>query len=110
MGGFSRALMNKVKKAGKTNTVLAFIQKLHRIEKLSKNQAIDEKHETRQAQTVPLLGRLRQWLDKTIERPLNSEKPKKAGTYLNDRWPKLVRYTEMALSQLIIILLKMRFA
>jgi transposase len=35
-------------KAGKANTALAFIQKLFRIEKLSENQSIDEKYQTRQ--------------------------------------------------------------
>lgn len=81
-------------KAGKANTALAFIQKLYRIEKLSENQSIDEKYKTRQTQTVPLLDQLRQWLDKSIQRPINSEKLKKAVTYLHNQWPKLIRYTE----------------
>ena len=38
-------------KAGKATTALAFIQKLYRIEKLSKNQS-DEKYQARQAQTM----------------------------------------------------------
>ena len=81
-------------KAGKANTALAFIQKLYRIEKLSENQTIDEKYQARQAQAVPLLDQLRQWLDKNIQRPMNSEKLKKAVTYLHNQWPKLIRYTE----------------
>jgi transposase len=81
-------------KAVKANTALAFIQKLYRMEKISENQTIDEKYQTRQAQTVPLLDQLRQWLDKNIQRPMNSEKLKKAVTYLNNQWPKLIRYTE----------------
>ncbi len=81
-------------KAGKANTALAFIQKLYRIEKLSDNQTIDEKYQARQAQAVPLLDQLRQWLDKNIQRPMNSEKLKKAVTYLHNQWPKLIRYTE----------------
>jgi transposase len=81
-------------KAGKANTALAFIQKLYRIEKLSENQTIDEKYQTRQAQVVPLLDQLRQWLDKNIQRSMNSEKLKKAVTYLYNQWPKLIRYTE----------------
>tara|TARA_B110001452_G_scaffold152945_1_gene127259 strand:+ start:915 stop:2477 length:1563 start_codon:yes stop_codon:yes gene_type:complete len=81
-------------KSGKANTALAFIQKLYRIEKLSENKSIDEKYQIRQAQTVPLLDELRQWLDKTIKRPMNSEKLKKAVTYLHNQWPKLIRYAE----------------
>lgn len=46
-------------KAGKANTALAFIQKLFRIEKLSGNKPIDEKHQIRQAQTVSLSDQLR---------------------------------------------------
>jgi hypothetical protein len=81
-------------KASKANTALAFIQKLFRIEKLSENQSIDEKYQTRQTQTVPLLEQLRQWLDKTLQRPINSDKLKKAVTYLHNQWPKLIRYME----------------
>jgi transposase len=66
-------------KAGKANTALAFIQKLFRIEKLSENKSIDEKYQIRQAQTVPLLDELRQWLDKTIQRPMSSEKTQERG-------------------------------
>jgi transposase len=86
--------MRRVIKAGKANTALAFIQKLYRIEKLSENQTIDEKYQARQTQVVPLLDQLRQWLDKNIQRPMNSEKLKKAVTYLHNQWLKLIRYTE----------------
>ncbi|MCP4832786.1 MAG: IS66 family transposase, partial [Gammaproteobacteria bacterium] len=81
-------------KSGKANTALSFIQKLYRIEKRSKNSSIDEKYHIRQTQAVPLLKQLRQWLDKIIERPINSAKLKKAVTYLHNQWPKLIRYTE----------------
>jgi transposase len=86
--------MRRVIKAGKANTALAFIQKLYRIEKLSENQTIDEKYQARQTQVVPLLDQLRQWLDKNIQRPMNSEKLKKAVTYLHNQWLKLIRYSE----------------
>lgn len=43
---------------------------------------------------MPLLDELRQWLDKTLRRPMNSEKLKKTVTYLHNQWPKLIRYTE----------------
>ena len=43
---------------------------------------------------MPLLEQLRQWLDKTLQRPINSDKLKKAVTYLHNQWPKLIRYTE----------------
>jgi transposase len=81
-------------KSGKANTTLAFIQKLFRIEKLSENKSIDEKYQIRQAQTSPLLDELRQWLDKTFQRPMSSEKLKKSVMYLHNQWPKLIRYME----------------
>ncbi len=81
-------------KSGKANTGLAFIQKLYRIETLSKDQTAEEKYRTRQSQSVPVLQKLRQWLDKTIERPINSDALKKAVKYLHNQWPKLIRYTE----------------
>jgi hypothetical protein len=43
---------------------------------------------------VQLLKQLRQWSDKTLQRPINSDKLKKAVTYLHNQWPKLIRYTE----------------
>jgi transposase len=81
-------------KAGKANVALAFIQKLYRIEKLSENKSTNEIYQIRQAQALPLLDQLRQWLDKSLQRPLNSEKLKKAVTYLHNQWPKLIRYAE----------------
>jgi len=80
--------------SGKANVALAFIQKLYRIEKLIENKSKNEKYQIRQAQALPLLDQLRQWLDKSLERPLSSEKLKKAVTYLHNQWPKLIRYTE----------------
>jgi hypothetical protein len=77
-------------KAGKASTALAFIQKPFRIEKLIENKSIDEKHQIRQAQTVPLLDELRQWLDRTIQRSMNSGKLKKAVAYLHNQWLKLI--------------------
>jgi transposase len=44
---------------------------------------------------VPLLERIRQWLNKTLQRPINSDKLKKAVIYLHNQWPKLIRYTEI---------------
>lgn len=81
-------------KAGKANTALAFIQKLFRIEKLNQHRTVDEKYTIRQAESVPLLAALRAWLDKTMARPMNSEKLTTAVKYLHNQWPKLIRYTE----------------
>jgi transposase len=91
---FHYSTTRKTSEAGKANTALAFIQKLFRIKKLSENKSIDEKYQIREVQTVPLLDELRQWLDKTIHRPMNSEKLKNAVMYLHNQWPKLIRYTE----------------
>jgi len=80
--------------SGKPEQALAYIQKLFRLEGQIKTATTDEKYQSRQQISIPILASLKKWLDKSLKHPVKSEKLAKALTYLNNQWPKLIRYTE----------------
>jgi len=80
--------------SGKPEQALAYIQKLFRIEAEMKTATIDDKYQRRQQDTIPILAAMKKWLDKSLKHPVKSAKLTKALTYLNNQWPKLIRYTE----------------
>jgi transposase len=82
------------KKAGKANQALAFIQKLYAIEKLAADKTADERLKIRQDQSHVVIEKLKTWLDKTLRNILPEGKLGKAVKYLNNQWPKLIRYLE----------------
>jgi len=79
---------------GKPEKALAYIQKLFRLEATMKTATTIEKYQRRQQESIPILSALRQWLDKSLKHPVKSAKLTKALTYLNNQWPKLIRYTD----------------
>jgi len=80
--------------SGKPEQALAYIQKLFRIEENIKTATDAEKYERRQSESLPILATIKEWLDKSLKQNVQSAKLKKALTYLNNQWPKLIRYTE----------------
>ncbi len=50
-------------KTGKADVVLSLIQKLYGIESRLKDKSADESYQTRQAQSKPILDKLKQWLE-----------------------------------------------
>ena len=80
--------------SGKPEQALAYIQALFRIEATIKNATTLEKQTIRQQESVPRLAVLKKWLDKSLKHPVKSAKLTKALTYLNNQWPKLIRYTD----------------
>jgi len=81
-------------KSGKADQALALIQKLYRVEKQILNASVEERYLAREQTSQPILQQLRQWLDKSLENPIKQGKLAKALTYLNNQWPKLIRYTK----------------
>lgn len=79
---------------GRADEAIAFFGKLYRIERQIRGADLDTRLRTRQTQSVPVLNALRAWLDQT--RPtVNPEGTLgEALRYLDDYWPKLVRYCE----------------
>jgi len=85
---------NKNKKTGKAQRALNYIQQLYEIEKSVKCVSVDERFKTRQALAIPILTQCRTWLDEVL--PLVPPKTTlgKALLYLNNEWPKLIRYVD----------------
>lgn len=81
-------------KARRPLKALGFIRRLYAIEHRLRDAPTDERYRVRQAESVPVLGELRAWLE--IQRPkVVPESPLgKALAYLDRHWDGLVRYTE----------------
>jgi transposase len=79
-------------KVGKAVWALSHIQKLYRIEKALQGLAPAEVYRRRQAESLPLMEELREWLAKT--RVLPKGYLGKAIGYCQKQWPKLMRYLE----------------
>ncbi|HWV13872.1 MAG TPA: IS66 family transposase [Cellvibrio sp.] len=81
-------------KTGKADQAIAFIQQLYAIENTLKAKSIEEKYQLRQAQSLPLLQKIKIWLDKSIAHAPPQSLMGKALHYLHQQWPKLIRYVE----------------
>ncbi len=85
---------NKNKKTGKAQRGLAFIQKLYKVEKMLLGLNAEDRFTQRQQQSVPLLEKLKTWLDESITTVPPQSAAGKALHYLNNEWDKLARYTQ----------------
>jgi transposase len=81
-------------KTGKADIALGFIQKLYRIEKLHKDSHADQLLDVRQTEVKPIIGKLKQWLDKSIARSPPKSTLGKALQYLNNQWQRLIAYLD----------------
>jgi len=86
----------KNKRQGKAQQGLAWIQKLYRIEKQARlqEQSPKERWAHRQEHAVPVLDKLRDWLDKSLPNVPPGTLAGKALNYLHNEWPKLIRYLD----------------
>jgi len=85
---------SKNKKTGKAQRGLVFIQNLYKIEKILRNTSADERFTIRQQQSVPIIEQCRAWLDDSLPTVPPTSAVGKALAYLNNEWPKLIRYME----------------
>jgi hypothetical protein len=93
----AQAAMPKNKKnsrLSKADMALSYINKLYVIERNIKNLSIDDKKTARQEQSVPLLNKLKMFLEKNQPLIPKDSLTGKALTYLNNQWDKLVVYCE----------------
>lgn len=81
-------------KTGKADQALAFIQKLYNIERSVKDNPADERLSIRQTQAQTIIDKLKQWLDKTLIDTPPKTTLGKAVQYLNNQWPRLIRYVD----------------
>lgn len=81
-------------KTGKPDQALAHIAKLYRIESECRDGPPDKRYAVRQEKAKPVLDELRAWLDKTRPRTPPKTKLGVALMYLDNQWPRLLRYLD----------------
>ena len=86
----------KKQRNSKASQGLALIQKLYRIEKQARTQGLSSevRHAYRNQQAMPVLDKLRNWLDDNLPKVPPQSLTGKALHYLNNEWPKLIRYLQ----------------
>lgn len=95
---FIEAQKAQPKKKGKNNTpskadmALSYINKLYRIERTIKMLDTEEKYQQRQAQSIPTLNNLRDYLENNQHKVPKDSLTGQAMTYLNNQWEKLTVY------------------
>ncbi len=86
--------LQKQGKTGKSDQALAYINKLYAIEKNIKDEPPDKRHQVRQEMAIPIIEKLKQWLDKSLPTIAPKTKLGEALVYLNNQWDRLIGYLE----------------
>jgi transposase len=73
---------------------LAFFQQLYDIEDRAKEFAPEDRQALRQREAVPIIDRLRSWLDQQLQTALPKLKFGEAVRYLNNQWEPLINYLD----------------
>lgn len=101
---FKEALDAIPKKKGEPHTkiskparVLSMIQTLYAIERRIKDKSVEERFQTRQSESRPVMDKIKQWLDRQQPKIPPKSKLGKAITYAQNQWPYLLRYLESGL-------------
>lgn len=89
---FFEARENDAKKA---EEALFFIRALYKIEAKAREQGLspEERHELRQEEAIPILGKFKEWLDEKLLETTPKSLIGKAIAYCLRRWTKLCNYT-----------------
>jgi hypothetical protein len=78
-------------KQSRARQALSQIQALYRIERELRDASPAERHAARQTRSKPLIEKLREWLDASIDSVPPQSLTGNALHYMNGQWPKLVR-------------------
>ncbi|MES3022005.1 MAG: IS66 family transposase [Pseudomonadota bacterium] len=81
-------------KRGKADEAIDLIGKLYGIERTWRDGDDAQRWHARQQHNVPLLAKLRAWLDVTLPTVPSKNKLGEALNYMHKYWPKLARYVE----------------
>src|SRR5690606_6060911 len=81
-------------KSARADHALDLFAQLYRIEARLKNANVQERYEARQTLSLPVLQKLRTWLDEASPAVTPKSKLGEALGYLHKVWPRLIRYTE----------------
>ena len=84
----------KKKRAGRAWRALSLIQKLYRVEREARELSSEQRRAYRNEQARVVLDELRTWLDDALPHVPPTSATGKALYYLNEQWPKLIRYLE----------------
>ena len=79
-------------KVTKADMALSYINKLYSIEREIKGLSVEEIHGLRQQKSLPILNKLKKWLDNNRGRVTKDSLTGKAMTYLHNQWEKLIVY------------------
>lgn len=82
----------KTKQPSKADRAMSFINKLYMIERQIKLLSIEEKHLQRQERSIPVLNKLKTYLEANQHKVPKDSLTGKAMTYLNNQWEKLTVY------------------
>lgn len=81
-------------KSARADYALDLFARLYRIEAKLKDASDAQRFEARQTLSLPVLQKLRTWLDDTLPTVTPKSKLGEALGYLHKLWPRLIRYTE----------------
>lgn len=81
-------------KSARADYALDLFAQLYRIEARLKGATDQERFDARQTQSLPVLQKLRDWLDDTLAVVAPKSKMGEALGYLHKVWPRLIRYLE----------------
>lgn len=81
-------------KARKAARALGFMRQLFAIEHRLRNASAQMRHHARQADSAPVLEKLRDWLDEQLRGVPPTSALGRALGYLDTQWPKLIRFLE----------------
>ncbi len=81
-------------KSARADYALDLFARLYRIEAKVKDASDAQRFEARQTHSLPILQKLRAWLDETLPLVTPRSKLGEALGYLCKVWPRLIRYTE----------------
>ena len=82
----------QAEKITKADRILSHINQLYMIERQIKELSIDEKYQQRQLRSLPVLNKLKVYLENNQHKVLKDSLTGKAMTYLSNQWEKLIVY------------------
>jgi transposase len=78
----------------RSHTMVAMIKLLYEVESEAKELDADARHTLRQEKSVPILARIKAWLDQQKDQVLPKSPMSKAISYCLSNWDALLRYTQ----------------
>jgi transposase len=91
---FFEATKASAKGAGLANEAIEIIRKLYEVETAIQDKSIEDRHQTRQAESKPILDEFRKWIDGHRGKVPPQSQLGKALNYAHNEWIYLTRYLE----------------